>query len=65
MCGRGAEQDEPLWADTERGSAQMPVSDGCAEDILDDEWQRLSAGDGSIAWRRLYGLWLAHFDPIV
>ena len=38
--------NEPLWADTERGSAQVAAR-RLAEEIPDDEWQRLSAGDGS------------------
>ena len=38
--------NEPLWADTELGSAQV-ASRRLAEEIPDDEWQRLSAGDGS------------------
>ena len=38
--------NEPLWADTERGSAPVAAR-RLAEEIPDDEWQRLSAGDGS------------------
>ena len=38
--------NEPLWADTERGSAQVAAR-RLAEEIPDDQWQRLSAGDGS------------------
>ena len=37
---------EPLWADAERGSAQVAAR-RLAEEIPDDQWQRLSAGDGS------------------
>ena len=38
--------NEPLWADTERGWAQVAAR-RLAEGIPDDQWQRLSAGDGS------------------
>ena len=38
--------NEPLWADTERGSAQVAAR-RLAEEIPDDQWQRLSAGEGS------------------
>ena len=38
--------NEPLWTDTERGSAQVAAR-RLAEQIPDDQWQRLSAGDGS------------------
>ena len=38
--------NEPLWADTERGSAQVAARE-LAQQIPDDRWQRLSAGDGS------------------
>ena len=38
--------NEPLWADTERGSTQVAARD-LAHEIPDDQWQRLSAGDGS------------------
>ena len=38
--------NEPLWADTERGSAPVAAR-RLAEEIPDDQWQRLSAGDGS------------------
>ena len=38
--------NDPLRADTERGSAQGTARE-LAQQILDDQWQRLSAGDGS------------------
>ena len=38
--------NEPLWADTERGSTQVAARE-LAQQIPDDQWQRLSAGDGS------------------
>ena len=38
--------NEPLWADTERGSAPVAAR-RLAEEIPDDQWQRLSAGEGS------------------
>ncbi len=38
--------NEPLWADTEDGSAQVAARE-LAQQIPDDRWQRLSAGDGS------------------
>ena len=38
--------NEPLWADTERVSAPVAAR-RLAEEIPDDQWQRLSAGDGS------------------
>ena len=38
--------NEPLWADTERGSTQVAARD-LAHEIPDDQWQRLSAGEGS------------------
>ena len=38
--------NEPLWADRERGSAPVAARD-LAHEIPDDQWQRLSAGDGS------------------
>ena len=49
--------NEPLWADTERGSAQVAAR-RLAEEIPDDEWQRLSAGDGSKGPRRYDWGWL-------
>ena len=38
--------NEPLWADTERGSRQVGARE-LAQQIPDDQWQRLSAGEGS------------------
>ena len=38
--------NEPLWANTERGSAKMAAHE-MAQQIPDDRWQRLSAGEGS------------------
>ena len=38
--------NEPLWADTERGSAPVAARE-LAQQIPDDRWQRLSAGEGS------------------
>ncbi len=38
--------NEPLWADTERGSTQVAARE-LAQQIPDDQWQRLSAGDES------------------
>ena len=38
--------NEPLWADTEGGSAQVAARE-LAQQIPDGRWQRLSAGDGS------------------
>ena len=38
--------NEPLWADTERGSAQVAAR-RLAQRIPTDQWQRLSAGEGS------------------
>ena len=38
--------NEPLWADTEHGPAQVAARD-LAQEIPDDQWQRLSAGEGS------------------
>ena len=35
--------NEPLWADTERGSAPVAAR-RLAEEIPDNRWQRLSAG---------------------
>lgn len=37
--------NEPLWTDTERGLAQAAAR-RLAQQIPDDQWQRLSAGDG-------------------
>ena len=37
--------NEPLWGDTERGAAQVAARE-LAQQILDDQWQRLSAGEG-------------------
>ena len=41
-----AKSNEPLWADTERGAAQVAARQ-LAEEIPEDRWQRLSAGEGS------------------
>ena len=49
--------NEPLWADTERGSAQVAVRE-LAQQIPDDRWQRLSAGEGSKGPRRYDWGWL-------
>ena len=38
--------NEPLWADTEDGSAQVAARE-LAQQIPADRWQRLSAGEGS------------------
>ena len=38
--------NEPLWADTKGGSAQVAARE-LAQQIPDEQWQRLSAGDGS------------------
>ena len=38
--------NEPLWVDTECGWAQVAARE-LAERLPDDQWQRLSAGDGS------------------
>ena len=38
--------NEPLWVDTEDGSAQVAAR-RLAQGIPDDQWQRLSAGEGS------------------
>ena len=38
--------NEPLSADTERGSAQVAAR-RLAEELPDDQWQRLSAGEGN------------------
>ena len=38
--------NEPLWADTEGGSAQVAARE-LAQGIPAERWQRLSAGDGS------------------
>ena len=38
--------NEPLWANTEGGSAQVAARE-LAQQIPDERWQRLSAGDGS------------------
>ena len=38
--------NEPLWADTEGGAAQVAARE-LAQQIPDDQWQRLSAGEGS------------------
>ena len=49
--------NEPLWADTERGSAPVAARD-LAHEIPDDQWQRLSAGEGSKGPRRYDWGWL-------
>ena len=49
--------NEPRWADTERGSAPVAAR-RLAEEIPDDQWQRLSAGDGSKGPRRYDWGWL-------
>ena len=41
----------PLWTDTERGAAPVAAR-RLAEQIPDDQWQRLSAGDGCKGPRR-------------
>ncbi len=38
--------NEPLWADTEKGSAQVEARQ-LAQQIPADQWERLSAGEGS------------------
>ena len=38
--------NEPLWADTGRSAAQVAARE-LAQQIPDDQWQRLSAGEGS------------------
>ncbi len=38
--------NEPLWADTERSTAQVAARE-LAQQIPADRWQRLSAGEGS------------------
>ena len=38
--------NEPLWVDTERGTAPVAARD-LAQEIPADQWQRLSAGEGS------------------
>ena len=38
--------NEPLWADTERGSVQVAARE-LAQWIAEEDWQRLSAGEGS------------------
>ena len=38
--------NEPLWTDTERGWAPVAARE-LAQQIPDDQWQRLSAGEGS------------------
>ena len=49
--------NEPLWADTEDGSAQVAARE-LAQQIPDDRWQRLSAGEGSKGPRRYDWGWL-------
>ncbi len=39
-------KSEPLWAYTDRGPAQVRA-DGLAEGVADEDWRRLSAGDGA------------------
>ena len=38
--------NEPLWADLEGGSEQVAAR-RLAQQIPDDRWERLSAGEGS------------------
>ena len=49
--------NEPLWADTEGSSAQVAARE-LAQQIPDDRWQRLSAGEGSKGPRRYDWGWL-------
>ena len=53
--------NEPLWADTQRGSAQVAAR-RLAQGIPDDQWQRLSAGEGSKG-PRLYDWGLVSIQP--
>lgn len=39
-------KSEPLWTYTDRGPAQVRA-DGLVEGVADEEWRRLSAGDGA------------------
>ncbi len=39
--------NEPMWADTERGGSAPVAARDLAHEIPDDRWQRLSAGEGS------------------
>ena len=49
--------NEPLWVDTEGGSAQVAARE-LAQQIPDDRWQRLSGGEGSKGPRRYDWGWL-------
>ena len=49
--------NEPLWVDTEGGSAQVAARE-LAQQIPDDQWQRLSGGEGSKGPRRYDWGWL-------
>ena len=42
----GVKSNEPLWVNTDRGPVQVAAR-GLAEEIPDEEWHRISAGDGS------------------
>ena len=50
--------NEPLWVDTERGSAPVAARE-LAQQIPDDQWQRLSGGEGSKGPRRYDWGWFA------
>ena len=52
--------NESLWADTERGSAQVAARQ-LSQEIPDEGWQRLSAGDGTKG-PRLYDWGLVSVD---
>ena len=53
--------NEPLWADTERGTAPVAARE-LAQQIPDDQWQRRSAGEGSKG-PRLYDWGLMSLRP--
>ena len=53
--------NESLWADTERGSAQVAARQ-LSQEIPDEGWQRLSAGDGTKG-PRLYDWGLVSVRP--
>lgn len=40
-------KSEPLWAYTDRGPAQVRADGLLVEGVADEDWQRLSAGDGA------------------
>ena len=42
----GVKSNEPLWVNTDRGPVQVAARE-LAEEIPDEEWHRISAGDGS------------------